>query len=41
LEEGKIDIGTYGLLGKEVKFKNLGIKIIDEEQKFGVGHRRN
>lgn len=38
LEEGKIDIivGTHALLGKEVKFKNLGIMIIDEEQKFGV-----
>ena len=38
LEEGKIDIiiGTHALLGKDVKFKNLGIMIIDEEQKFGV-----
>ncbi|MBS1643849.1 MAG: transcription-repair coupling factor [Bacteroidetes bacterium] len=38
LEEGKLDIviGTHGLLGKEVKFKDLGILIIDEEQKFGV-----
>jgi transcription-repair coupling factor (superfamily II helicase) len=38
LAEGKIDIiiGTHGLLGKDVKFKNLGIMIIDEEQKFGV-----
>ena len=38
LEEGKIDIiiGTHGLLGKEVKFKDLGLMIIDEEQKFGV-----
>jgi transcription-repair coupling factor (superfamily II helicase) len=26
-------------LGKEVKFKDLGIMIIDEEQKFGVGHK--
>lgn len=41
LEEGKIDIiiGTHGLLGKDVKFKNLGLMIIDEEQKFGVGHK--
>lgn len=41
LAEGKIDIiiGTHGLLAKEVKFKNLGIMIIDEEQKFGVGHK--
>lgn len=41
LEEGKIDIiiGTHGLLGKEVKFKDLGLLVIDEEQKFGVGHK--
>ncbi|KYP16660.1 transcription-repair coupling factor [Flavihumibacter sp. CACIAM 22H1] len=41
LEEGKIDIlvGTHGILGKEVKFKDLGILIIDEEQKFGVAHK--
>jgi transcription-repair coupling factor (superfamily II helicase) len=41
LEEGKIDIivGTHALLGKEVKFKELGLMIIDEEQKFGVGHK--
>ena len=41
LEEGKIDIivGTHGLLGKEVKFKDLGIMIVDEEQKFGVAHK--
>lgn len=39
LEEGKIDIiiGTHALLGKDAKFKDLGILIIDEEQKFGVG----
>ncbi|MFN8247690.1 MAG: transcription-repair coupling factor [Ferruginibacter sp.] len=38
LEEGKIDIiiGTHALLGKDVKFKDLGVMIIDEEQKFGV-----
>jgi transcription-repair coupling factor (superfamily II helicase) len=38
LSEGKIDIiiGTHALLGKEVKFKDLGVMIIDEEQKFGV-----
>ena len=38
LEEGKIDIiiGTHALLGKDVKFKNIGVMIIDEEQKFGV-----
>jgi transcription-repair coupling factor (superfamily II helicase) len=38
LEEGKIDIiiGTHALLGNAVKFKDLGVMIIDEEQKFGV-----
>lgn len=38
LEEGKIDIiiGTHRLIGKDVKFKDLGLLIIDEEQKFGV-----
>jgi len=38
LEEGKIDIiiGTHALLSKDVKFKNLGVMVIDEEQKFGV-----
>ena len=38
LSEGKVDIiiGTHAILGKEVKFKDLGVMIIDEEQKFGV-----
>ncbi|MGL4596673.1 MAG: transcription-repair coupling factor, partial [Bacteroidia bacterium] len=38
LKQGKIDIliGTHGLAGKDVKFKDLGLLIIDEEQKFGV-----
>ncbi len=38
LEAGKIDIliGTHKMLGKQVKFKDLGLLIIDEEQKFGV-----
>lgn len=41
LSEGKIDIivGTHGLLGKDVKFKDLGLMVIDEEQKFGVAHK--
>ena len=41
LEEGKIDIiiGTHSILGKEVKFKDLGLLVIDEEQKFGVAHK--
>ena len=39
LEDGTVDIviGTHRLLSKDVKFKNLGILIIDEEQRFGVG----
>lgn len=38
LEEGKLDIiiGTHRLVSKDVKFKDLGLMIIDEEQKFGV-----
>ena len=38
LAAGKIDIiiGTHKLIGKSVKFKDLGLLIIDEEQKFGV-----
>ncbi len=38
LAEGKVDIliGTHKLIGKAVKFKDLGLLIIDEEQKFGV-----
>lgn len=41
LATGKIDIiiGTHALLGKAVKFKDLGLMVIDEEQKFGVGHK--
>ncbi len=38
LANGQIDIiiGTHALLGKDVKFKDLGLLVIDEEQKFGV-----
>ncbi|GAB4398158.1 MAG: transcription-repair coupling factor [Microscillaceae bacterium] len=38
LADGEIDIliGTHRLVGKDVKFKNLGLLVIDEEQKFGV-----
>ena len=41
LAEGKIDIicGTHRLLNKDVKFKDLGLLILDEEQKFGVEHK--
>ena len=38
LEKGQVDIliGTHALLGKDVKFKDLGLLVVDEEQKFGV-----
>ena len=39
--EGKVDIlvGTHRLLSKDVKFKDLGLLIVDEEQRFGVAHK--
>jgi transcription-repair coupling factor (superfamily II helicase) len=39
IAEGKVDIiiGTHRIVSKDVKFKDLGLLIIDEEQKFGVG----
>ncbi len=41
LEAGKIDIliGTHRLLSKDVKFHDLGLLIVDEEQRFGVAHK--
>lgn len=41
LKNGKIDIiiGTHRLLGKTVEFKDLGLLVIDEEQKFGVANK--
>jgi transcription-repair coupling factor (superfamily II helicase) len=38
---GKIDIviGTHRLLSKDVEFKDLGLLVVDEEQRFGVGHK--
>jgi transcription-repair coupling factor (superfamily II helicase) len=41
LELGQIDIvvGTHRLLGKDVLFKDLGLLVIDEEQRFGVTHK--
>lgn len=41
LQKGSIDIvvGTHRLLSKDVKFKELGLLIVDEEQRFGVTHK--
>ena len=41
LEEGTVDIvvGTHALLGSSIKFKSLGLLIVDEEQHFGVKHK--
>jgi len=41
VEAGKIDIviGTHRLLSKDVKFQELGLLVVDEEQRFGVAHK--
>lgn len=41
LKDGRIDIiiGTHRLLSKDIKFKDLGLLIVDEEQRFGVAHK--
>lgn len=41
LADGKIDllVGTHRLLSKDVKFKDLGLLVLDEEQRFGVEHK--
>jgi len=41
LTDGTVDIciGTHALLAKAIRFKNLGLLVIDEEQHFGVGHK--
>ncbi len=41
LAEGKVDIviGTHKLISPDIRFKNLGLVIIDEEQRFGVRHK--
>ncbi|MDZ4677316.1 MAG: transcription-repair coupling factor [Oligoflexia bacterium] len=41
LQEGKLDIliGTHRLLSKDISFKDLGLLVVDEEQKFGVTHK--
>jgi len=41
LAEGEVDlvIGTHRLLSKDMKFKDLGLLVVDEEQRFGVSHK--
>src|SRR5947208_1942171 len=41
IEAGKVDIvlGTHRLLSQDVKFQDLGLMIVDEEQRFGVSHK--
>ncbi len=41
LAEGRIDIivGTHRLLSKDVRFRDLGLLVVDEEQRFGVAHK--
>jgi transcription-repair coupling factor (superfamily II helicase) len=41
MEAGKVDIliGTHRLLSKDVKFQDLGLLVVDEEQRFGVAHK--
>ena len=41
IEEGKVDVvvGTHRLLSRDVRFKQLGLLVIDEEQRFGVTHK--
>ncbi len=41
LKEGKVDVivGTHRLLSKDVHFKDLGLLVVDEEQRFGVAHK--
>ena len=43
IENGKCDlvIGTHRLLSKDIKFKNLGLLVVDEEQRFGVTHKEH
>ncbi len=43
MADGSVDIviGTHRLLQKDIKFKNLGLLIVDEEQRFGVAHKEH
>ena len=43
VREGRVDllIGTHKLLGRQVQFKDLGLLVIDEEQRFGVKHKED
>ena len=42
LQAGRIDlvIGTHRLLSKDIQFSNLGLVVVDEEQRFGVEHKQ-
>jgi transcription-repair coupling factor (superfamily II helicase) len=41
LKEGNVDIliGTHRIISKDIKFKDLGLVVVDEEQRFGVAHK--
>src|SRR5207247_7626652 len=41
IEQGKVDIviGTHRILSKDIKFQDLGLVVVDEEQRFGVRHK--
>ncbi len=41
VEKGKVDllVGTHRILSKDIRFKDLGLLVIDEEQRFGVAHK--
>ena len=41
LKKGQVDIivGTHRILSKDVQFKDLGLLVVDEEQRFGVAHK--
>src|SRR4029077_18018986 len=41
LNAGKVDliVGTHRLLSKDVQFRDLGLLVVDEEQRFGVAHK--